>query len=106
MWMTPFMLVVTAARLPVHDSERARQGHGRRVREGRQITKGMDPMDPMDEMKTYQDIGRTCVGCGVAYTWSVRDQRYAELRGFLPPRRCGLCREFLRQRREQSASDA
>lgn len=50
---------------------------------------------------TFEDQNRRCVECGQNYTWSARDQRFAEQRGYLPPKRCPSCRERQKQRHRE-----
>jgi Probable zinc-ribbon domain len=49
-------------------------------------------------MAIFQDQTRTCVECGRGYIWSERDQKFANERGYLPPKRCPACRELMKQR--------
>jgi hypothetical protein len=52
-------------------------------------------------MEQFQDQTLTCADCHEPYIWRVRDQRFAEQNGWLPPKRCPSCRAAASQRREQ-----
>jgi hypothetical protein len=47
-------------------------------------------MDKMEQ--TFIDLERTCEQCGGRYTWTIRDQRFSQHQGYLPPKYCAQCR--------------
>ena len=40
-----------------------------------------------------QDETLTCGDCGIQFTFTTREQVFYRERGFVPPRRCRICRE-------------
>lgn len=54
--------------------------------------------------KTYEDQELVCGDCGATYVFTAGEQEFYDEKGFTAPKRCGACRQAIKNRKKQQRS--
>lgn len=58
----------------------------------------------MDDVKAGADVTKVCIDCNTEFLFTVRDQEFYKVHGYVEPRRCYSCRKKKKQRYENYKS--